>query len=151
MADAGDEAHLARRRAAVQRTWKMVEDSLDVEATKLFYKHLFEEYPAVVPLFAHADLDAQAEKLLKTVSMAVKYLDDMDGLVPQLEELGARHAREWKTEREHYNAVGECLIWTLKTGLGDEVFTEEVAEAWSWVYGVLAKTMADAGDEALQK
>ena len=151
MADAGEQAHLERRKAAVQRTWKLVEDSLNVEATKLFYKRLFEEHPAVLPLFQHADMDAQAEKLLKTVSLAVKFLDDMEALVPKLEELGARHALEWKAERDHYTAVGECLVWTLQTGLGEEVWTDEVADAWTWVYGVLAKTMADAGEEALRQ
>ena len=126
-------------------------------------------------------MDAQAEKLYKTVGLAVKYLEDVEGLIPVLEDLGARvsyimmcvmyvysleaslqnirsanshmngcwlqHASEWKCEREHYDAVGECLIWTLKTGLGD-AWTEEVAEAWTWVYGVIATTMADAGDKA---
>ena len=62
--------------------------------------------------------------------------------------LRQQHAREWQCEREHYAAVGECLIWTLKTGLGD-AWTEDVADAWTWVYGVIEKTMADAGDKVL--
>ena len=35
-------------------------------------------------------MDAQAEKLYKTVGLAVKYLEDVEGLIPVLEELGAR-------------------------------------------------------------
>ena len=61
-----------------------------------------------------------------------------------------QHALEWKAERAHYEAVGECLIWTLKTGLAD-AWTDEVADAWTWVYGVISKTMADAGDAALEE
>ena len=57
MADAGDKAQFERRKAAVQGTWKLVEESLGDDATKLFYKHLFEENPAVVPLFSHADME----------------------------------------------------------------------------------------------
>jgi len=90
MADAGEEVLFESRKATVQSTWKAVEDSLSVDATKLFYKKLFETYPSVIPLFAHADMDAQAEKLYKTVGLAVKYLEDVDGLIPVLEELGKR-------------------------------------------------------------
>ena len=59
-----------------------------------------------------------------------------------------QHAQEWKVKREHYDAVGECLLWTLEAGLGD-AWTDEVKDAWTWVYGVISKTMADAGDKAL--
>ena len=56
MADAGDAAHWERRKAAVKKTWKAVEEALGVDATKLFYKKLFEDYPSVIPLFEHADM-----------------------------------------------------------------------------------------------
>ena len=137
-----------KRKAAVQGTWKAVEDTLASDATKLFYQHLFETYPQSKALFKDADMDKQAEKLYKTVSLAVDYLNNVEDLLPKLEELGKRHALEWSCKREHYDLVGECLIWTLKTGLGD-AWTPEVADAWTWVYGVIAKTMADAGDDAL--
>ena len=94
MADAGDKAHFERRKAAVQGTWKAVEESLGVEATKLFYKRLFEEYPSVVPLFSSADMDEQAEKLVKTVKLSVDTLEDLEALIPVLEELGARVSTE---------------------------------------------------------
>lgn len=116
------------------------------DATKLFYKKLFEDYPSVIPLFAHADMDAQAEKLFKTVSFAVKFLDNVDELIPQLQEMGKRHATEFSTKREHYDAVGKTLVWTLSQGLGD-AWTDDVADAWLWVYGVIATTMADGAEE----
>ena len=87
---ARDAAALETRKATIQQTWKAVQDSLSVDATKLFYQRLFDQYPAVKPLFADADMDAQAEKLYKTVSLAVDYLNDMESLVPVLQELGAR-------------------------------------------------------------
>lgn len=174
---ARDAAALETRKATIQQTWKAVQDSLSVGATQLFYQRLFAQHPTVKPLFADADMDAQAEKLYKTVSLAVDYLNDMENLVPVLQELGARvraflllllrslasllyrtsyfplltiyclvravhsqirtlrklsqHANEWHAEREHYTAVGECLLWTLKTGLGD-AWTPDVADAWTW-------------------
>jgi len=116
-----------KRKDAITSTWKAVGDSLGVEATKLFYKRLFEQYPDVVPLFGGADMDKQADKLLQTISVAVDYLTKIDELVPILQNLGKRHAIEWEVKKEHYDAVGECLIWTLKTGLGD-AFTDEVGK-----------------------
>lgn len=53
-----------KRKAAINGTWKAVEDSLGEESTRLFYKRLFEKYPEVLPLFGRADMDAQAEKLV---------------------------------------------------------------------------------------
>ena len=147
MADGGDAALMERRKSAVQTTWKQVEDALNVDATKLFYKRLFQEYPEVMPLFAHADMDMQAEKLFKTVGLAVKYIDDPDELMPVLEDLGRRHADAYSTKREHYDAVGASLLWTLEQGLG-EAWTPDVKEAWTWAYGMIAKAMADAGDGA---
>eukprot|EP00567_Pseudictyota_dubia_P003299 CAMPEP_0197456528 /NCGR_PEP_ID=MMETSP1175-20131217/43633_1 /TAXON_ID=1003142 /ORGANISM="Triceratium dubium, Strain CCMP147" /LENGTH=153 /DNA_ID=CAMNT_0042990631 /DNA_START=61 /DNA_END=519 /DNA_ORIENTATION=- len=91
-------------------------------------------------------MDAQAEKLYKTVGIAVKYLDDVEGLIPVLQEMGEKHAKEFGCKREHYTAVGDALVWTLKVGLG-EVWTPDVADAWTYVYGVIANTMADAGDK----
>lgn len=69
LVDGAKEAQLfEKRKTAIQSTWKTVGDSLGVEATKLFYKRLFEQYPDVVPMFGDANMDEQAEKLLKTVS-----------------------------------------------------------------------------------
>ena len=90
MADAGDKAHLERRKNIVTSTWKAVEDSLSVGATKLFYKHLFERHPTVVSLFKSGNIEKQAEALYQTLGLAVKSLDDFDALEPELEKLGAR-------------------------------------------------------------
>eukprot|EP00578_Thalassiosira_sp_NH16_P021386 CAMPEP_0181099768 /NCGR_PEP_ID=MMETSP1071-20121207/12834_1 /TAXON_ID=35127 /ORGANISM="Thalassiosira sp., Strain NH16" /LENGTH=429 /DNA_ID=CAMNT_0023182449 /DNA_START=87 /DNA_END=1376 /DNA_ORIENTATION=- len=141
-----DDALFETRKHAIQTTWKAVEDSLGVAATELFYKHLFEEYPDVRSMFPDGDMKEQAEKLFKTVTLAVDYLKDVPSLLPILADLGGKHAA-WDVKPEHYDAVGECLIWTLKTGLGD-AWTDEVADAWVWVYQIIAKTMSDAGEEA---
>ena len=41
---------------------------------------------------------------------------------------------------EHYATVGQCLLWTLAAGLGEE-FTAEVREAWIAAYGMLSGAM----------
>ena len=50
-----------------------------------------------------------------------------------------RHAG-YGVRDEHYEAVGEALLWTLETGLKD-AFTSEVRDAWVTAYGWLAYTM----------
>ena len=41
---------------------------------------------------------------------------------------------------EHYQAVGQALLWTLGKGLG-KAFTPETERAWAGAYDVLASTM----------
>ena len=77
-----------QRKVAVQTTWKAVQDALAVEATQLFYQHLFQEYPTVKKFFAEDDMEEQAEALYETVSLAISYLDDVDTLIPFLEDKG---------------------------------------------------------------
>jgi len=151
MAQAGDAALLERRKCAVIESWTMVQEALDVQAMQMFYHHLFEEFPEVKPLFKRTDMEAQARKLYKTVSLAVEFLDDMEALTPKLQELGARHKIEWHCESEHYSAIGDCLLWTIKTGLGEEAWTEELEDAWCWVYSYIALTMSEAGEQAIAK
>ena len=94
----------------------------------------FIQYPDVVPLFQRADMALQANKLRKTISIAVQYLDNMDELLPVLANLGKRHALEWEVKQHHYDAVGECLLWTLQTGLED-AWTDDVGKPFLLLLG----------------
>ena len=47
---------------------------------------------------------------------------------------------KYGAKKEHYAVVGACLIWTLKTGLGDR-WTKSMEEAWVSVYQVLSDAM----------
>ena len=87
---AKDATLFEKRKNNVQKTWKAVQDSLQADATKLFYQRLFETYPSVKSMFSEADMEAQAEKLYKTVGLAVDYLDDVESLLPVLEDMGAK-------------------------------------------------------------
>ena len=87
-----DEAALfARRKGAIQTTWVAVGESLGIEATRLFYERLFDQYPEVKPMFSNPDdMEEQAAKLLKTISVAVESLNDIATLVPILQDLGKK-------------------------------------------------------------
>lgn len=128
----------------VQESWAMVEPIADT-AAELFYGRLFETAPDVKPLFS-GDMKAQGRKLMAMITVAVRGLDDLEAIVPAVQDLGKRHV-DYKVKEEHYAVVGSSLLWTLEQGLGDS-FTPETKEAWTTVYGVLSTTMIDAAKTA---
>jgi hemoglobin-like flavoprotein len=111
------------------------------DAATLFYRRLFEIDPSLQQMFK-GDMREQRRKLMQMLTAAVKGLDRIDRLVPVVEDLGRRHAGYGVTD-EHYNTVGEALLWTLEAGLG-VAFTPSVRDAWATVYGLLAFTMKNA-------
>ena len=130
----------------VKKTWVMVVPIAD-KAAELFYGRLFELEPSYRAMFKH-DMTEQGKKLMKTISIAVEALDDVEPLVPTLKQMGADHAGYGVVDRD-YNVVGAALLWTLEQGLG-EAFTDEVKNAWAAVYEVLADTMKAGAAEAEQ-
>lgn len=110
-------------------------------AAELFYGKLFELDPELKPLFK-GDLKEQGKKLMTMLDVVVKGLDNIESIIPAARASGARHAG-YGVKDEDYNTVASALLWTLDKGLGDE-FSDEVKQAWTAAYGVLANTMKDA-------
>ena len=70
----------------VQESWGKVMPIAEV-AGKLFYQKLFEEDPSLRPLFK-GNMEEQSRKLMTMIGAAVAKLDDLDMLVPILQQLG---------------------------------------------------------------
>ena len=109
-----------------------------------FYNQLFAQKPTLQLLFP-ADLTEQKKKLMMTLGVAVKTLNQPEKLIPVLEELGRRHAL-YGVRDDHYEAVGSALILTLEEKLAEE-FTTEAREAWAEMYEIVAETMKRAAHE----
>lgn len=124
----------------VKNSWEKVIPIADT-AAELFYNKLFALDPDLKGMFT-GDMTDQGRKLMTMISTAVNGLDRLSAIVPVVEELGARHAG-YGVKDEDYDTVGEALLWTLSTGLGDD-FTPEVEAAWTETYTVLANTMKAA-------
>ena len=124
----------------VQMSFAKVEPIAEA-AAELFYNKLFELDPGLKALFK-TDMKEQGRKLMATLKLAVKGLDDLERLVPVVQDLGRRHAG-YGVQPGHYDTVAEALLWTLGQGLKDD-FTPEVRAAWTAVYALLADTMAEA-------
>lgn len=128
----------------VKASWQKVVP-ISEKAAELFYGKLFELDPTLISLFK-GDMTDQGRKLMMTLNTAVASLNNVEAIVPAVQEMGRRHTG-YGVKREDYDTVGEALIWTLQQGLGDE-FTDEVKAAWIETYTLVATTMKDAASEA---
>ena len=79
------------------------------------------------------------------LNTAVNALDKLDTIVPAIQAMGKRHV-DYGVKDEHYDTVGEALIWTLAEGLKDD-FTNDTKTAWIEVYTLVADTMKAAAAE----
>ena len=80
------------------------------------------------------------------ITAAVNGVNDLDALVPAVQDLGGRHGGYGVTGA-HYGSVASALLWTLEQGLG-EAFTDEVKTACTETYMLLAGVMQDAAAKA---
>jgi hemoglobin-like flavoprotein len=130
----------------VKESWGFV-ISKSEEAGNLFYSRLFEVAPGVRHLFK-GEIKEQSRKLMSMVTYVVAKLDKLDTIVDEIKSLAGRH-NKYGAEPAHYAVVGECLIYTLKTGLGSR-WNDETEKAWVAVYGVLSNAMIQ-GQDATKK
>ena len=117
------------------------------EAATMFYNNLFAADPSLRALF-RGDMAAQGERLMGMIGSAVGLLERPHALLPVLRNLGARHAG-YGVQAAHYDTVGAALLQTLEQGLG-AAFTPAVREAWATMYGLVARTMIEATDAAVE-
>ncbi len=111
------------------------------EVARRFYGRLFTLAPDARPLFK-SDMTAQGRKLFQTLAAVVENLDRLDGIVPQVGDLGIRHAG-YGAQPRHYRAVGAALLDTLRGTLGP-AFDHATEDAWADAYDLLAEVMQTA-------
>jgi nitric oxide dioxygenase len=144
---AGSAGITLRQVALVQSSFEHVLPIADV-AGMLFYERIFTLAPEARALFGD-DIALQASRTMAALATAVDGLDDVEQIAPFLVRLGARHVR-YGVVPEHFELVGEALLWTLEQGLGEE-FTPEVHDAWAAAFGVIARAMLIGMEQAFAK
>ena len=130
----------------VEESFKKVVPISDA-AAEIFYAKLFEKDPSLQNMFS-GDMVQQGKKLMTMIGTAVNGLQDLEKLIPAVQDLGERHAG-YGVKDEMYDTVGESLIETLEAGLGNE-FTAEVKESWVEVYTLLSTVMKDAANSVVE-
>jgi NAD(P)H-flavin reductase/hemoglobin-like flavoprotein len=113
-----------------------------------FYSYLFVHHPETRDMFPPAMI-RQRDRLVGALGHIVSNVDKIDELVPYLEDLGRDH-RKFGTLSEHYPAVGEALIATLRHFSG-EAWTEKLQADWTAAYGVVAAAMTSAAEAAAHR
>jgi len=129
------------------RTIRLVQESFEKVAplgekvAEIFYKELFAIEPSLQKMFK-GDIKEQGRKLITTLAIVVRSLHMPDQIVGPAQTLAKRHV-QYGVQPIHYTYVGNALLRTLKTGLGDQ-FAGELRDAWIEAYGLLSSVMKDA-------
>jgi len=127
----------------VQRTFNIIAPIAD-DAAALFYSKLFELDPSLKSMFK-SDMADQRKKLMQILGVAVSSLNNLEAIVPAVQDLGRRHVK-YGVRPQHYNTVAEAILWMLAQTLG-QAFTPAIKQSWTEVYTVLADTMIAAANE----
>ena len=85
------------------------------EAPLYFYSHLFLSHPETRQMFP-VSMAHQRDRFFTALGDVVTRVDDLDALVPILQQLGRDH-RKFGTLAAHYPAVGASLLATLEQNL----------------------------------
>lgn len=131
----------------VQQSWEKIKPASQA-AGELFYHKLFEKAPQIRHLFAN-DVTEQAGRLTYMLTYVVSRLDKLDTILEDVQRLAIRH-NKYGAEPKHYMIVGECLLATLKEGLGED-WNDESMHAWATAYDIIATAMIQAQEEFSEK
>lgn len=113
------------------------------EAPLYFYSHLFLTHPEVRDMFP-VSMATQRDRFFTALGDVVARVDDLDNLVPMLQQLGRDH-RKFGTIAEHYPAAGASLLATLEHF--DDEWNDQLAKQWAEAYDLVADVMVQAAQE----
>jgi hemoglobin-like flavoprotein len=122
---------------SVQASFAKVAPITDT-AAGIFYSRLFEIAPEVKPLF-RGDMAEQGRKLMRTLTVVVNGLGNLEAILPAASALAKNHVA-YGVKASHYAPVGAALLWTLEREVGPD-WTPELQNAWSAVYATLSSFM----------
>lgn len=129
---------------AIEETFRIVSRAGD-KAVAYFYGRLFAENPRLRVMFPAA-MDLQRDRLFRALTRIVFTLgrpEEMESFVCQL---GQDH-RKYGVQAEHYPAVGQALLATLRKFAGN-AWTESAELAWTDAYQRAAELMIAAAAAA---
>ncbi|WP_240197155.1 globin domain-containing protein [Nonomuraea lactucae] len=117
------------------------------KAAAYFYGRLFAECPHLRGMFPPA-MDGQRDRLFRALTRIVWSLDSPDSLAAFLGHLGRDH-RKYGVIADHYAAVGEALLATVRTFAAD-IWDDEIEAAWAAAYDAAADLMIGAAKDDAQ-
>lgn len=128
----------------IRQSWAIAEPAAD-RIAQYFYAALFHSNPTLRDMFP-ATMTVQRIRLLRALVQIVQVIDQPDRFSSFLAELGRDH-RKFEVTAEHYDQVGDALLYAMKLHLRDQ-WTPEIAHAWEDAYARISREMRRAADEA---
>ncbi|WP_044201792.1 globin domain-containing protein [Flammeovirga sp. OC4] len=116
------------------------------QVSELFFSKLFQ---VETSLESSIQLDPkdQERKLIPMLSAIVNGLQDIELIIPILQDFGRTHV-EHNIQEKHYEAVRQALFYALETVL-QEQWTTQVYDAWSTIFNVITDIMKEAANAIL--
>ncbi|WP_268624459.1 NO-inducible flavohemoprotein [Paenibacillus alvei] len=139
------------------RTIEIVKSTVPVLAehgsqiTTRFYQLLFSNHPELLNVFNHANQrhGKQQMALANAVYAAAANIDRLETILPVVRQIAQKH-RALNIKPEHYPIVGKHLLLAIKDVLG-EAATDDIIEAWTEAYGVIADVFIQVEAEMYQE
>lgn len=125
----------------IQESFLRIEPTKDAAGAQL-YERLFARDPSLRPLFQR-DMGEQGERIMETIALTVRQLDNPYALRNGLHELGARH-RDYGIKQADYDVMRDAFLDMMQDRLGAE-FTPQMRDAWSMVFSLVASMMKEGG------
>ena len=121
----------------IKNSWSYLINQSD-EVGLLFYEKLFELDPGLKPMF-HNDMEKQIQKLMDMITFMVTRLQTMTDIENDIDALALRRVK-YGVRNEHYQIMGEALLWALQNSLGN-MWDDDTNNAWIELYNFLALSM----------
>jgi NAD(P)H-flavin reductase/hemoglobin-like flavoprotein len=130
--------------AALKENFAAVAAQGGDDVALFFYSYLFLKYPETRDMFPPG-MTTQRDRLVGALIRIVTDVDNVEALVPYLQDLGRDH-RKFGAVAAHYPAVGEALLTTLAHFSGP-AWTPTLKADWTAAYGIVAGAMVDAAQQ----
>jgi hemoglobin-like flavoprotein len=127
----------------IRSSWDKVSSIDPVVVGNLFYGKIFEIAPGARQMFSRP-IPEQSKKVFTMLAYVISKLDRLEDVIDEVGKLARRHVT-YGVKEEHYAVVGDALLWTLEQGLGED-WSQELKDAWSDCYSVLATAMINAAE-----
>ncbi|WP_145215825.1 methyl-accepting chemotaxis protein [Gimesia alba] len=130
---------------ALRDSFELIAPRADQLAER-FYEKLFEDYPDLLRYFTHTDFSEQRGKLIQSLVLVLKSLENPPALTKVLHQLGNQHG-EMGIQEDDYPPVTSTLLSVLGEFAGDQ-WSEELEESWSQALEAVASTMIEGAKDS---
>ena len=107
-----------------------------------FYQRFFQRFPRYNRFFPH-NMDSQMKKMVRSLSMAARMVEDDSVVGPHIEMVGEHH-RKYGLQEEDLDRFKEVFIEVLAERCADG-WTSDCAQAWEHAFEVLIIPMMMRG------